>query len=161
MRVAHFQLANGALGKRLIAVQIMRVKDRAHVAKLWPVMVAISASVHPTSASRVTAVPRRSLNVTSSMPAFLHALPHDARKPSGVHGLPSELSRMIVLCLFLAAAIERGLERRADRDIHMHDAPRTAPLALDCFNRICVPSYADQVSRNRSPCRWPVHKREQ
>ncbi len=45
-------------------------------------MVAISASVAPTSASRVTAVPRRSWNVTPTTPAFLHALNHDARKPS-------------------------------------------------------------------------------
>jgi hypothetical protein len=32
-------------------------------------MVAISASLHPTSASRVTAVPRKSLNVTSAQKA--------------------------------------------------------------------------------------------
>ena len=38
------------------------------------------------------------------MPALLHALPHDARKPSGVHGLPSELTMTRVLCLLLAAA---------------------------------------------------------
>ena len=52
-------------------------------------METISASVQPTSASRVTAVPRRSLNVTPSTLAFLTALPHDALKPSGVHGVPS------------------------------------------------------------------------
>src|SRR5215831_12547867 len=33
-------------------------------------MVAISASVHPASASRVTAVPRRSLKVTPTIPAL-------------------------------------------------------------------------------------------
>jgi len=60
-----------------------------------PVMVAISASVAPTNADRVTAVPRRSWNVTPTMPAFLHALPHDARKPSGVYGLPSLVVRII------------------------------------------------------------------
>jgi para-nitrobenzyl esterase len=48
-------------------VQIVGVEDRAHE---WPVMDAISASVQPTSASRVTAVPRRSLKVTPNTPAF-------------------------------------------------------------------------------------------
>src|SRR5262245_19112793 len=64
-------------------------------------MLAISASLHPTSASRVTAVPRKSLNVTSAIPAFLQALPHDARKPSGVHGRLSVDVRMTGPC-FLA-----------------------------------------------------------
>ena len=81
--MADFELANGTLGERQIAVQIVRVEDRARVTRLWPVMVAISASEQPTSAKRVTAVPRRSLNVTSVILARLQALPHEARKPSG------------------------------------------------------------------------------
>jgi len=44
------------------------------------------------------------LNVTSSILARLQALPHDARNPSGVHGLPSELTKIIGLCLVLIAA---------------------------------------------------------
>ena len=67
-------------------------------------MVAISASVHPAIASRVTAVPRRSLNVTPTTPTDLHALPHEARKPSDVHGLPSLLVRMIVLRFGVASS---------------------------------------------------------
>jgi hypothetical protein len=55
-------------------------------------------------AKRVTAVPRKSLNVTSSILARLQALAHDARNPSGVHGLPSELTKIIGLCLVLIAA---------------------------------------------------------
>jgi hypothetical protein len=66
-------------------------------------MVAISGSVHPARASRVTAVPRRSLNVTPAMPTFAHALRHDARKPSGVHGRLSVELRMIGPC-FVAAS---------------------------------------------------------
>ena len=37
------------------------------------------------------------------------ALPHDARNPSGVHGLPSEFSRMIGLRLFFAASSSAAL----------------------------------------------------
>lgn len=62
--------------------------------RLCPVMLAISASVAPTRARRVTAVPRRSWNVSPTM-AALQALPQDARKPSDVQGLPSLLTRMI------------------------------------------------------------------
>ena len=75
-------------------------------------MVAISASVQPASASRVTAVPRKSLNVTPTTPADLHALRQDARKPSGDHGLPSLFVRMIVLCF--GAASSSDLERFAN-----------------------------------------------
>jgi hypothetical protein len=57
-------------------------------------MVAISASVAPASASRVTAVPRKSLKVTPTMPALALALANEARKPSGVQGLPSEVRRI-------------------------------------------------------------------
>ena len=67
-------------------------------------MVAISASVASASASRVTAVPRKSWNVSPTTPAALQALPHDARKPSDVHGLPSLLVRMIVESLGAASS---------------------------------------------------------
>src|SRR5947209_1026991 len=46
----------------------------------------------------VTAVPRRSVNCTL-MPTLFLALKNDLRKPSGVHGLPSELTRMTGLFL--------------------------------------------------------------
>jgi len=49
------------------------------------------------SASLVTAVPRKSLNVNPAIPALAHALRHDARKPSGVEGFPSIVVRIIVL----------------------------------------------------------------
>ncbi len=68
--------------------------------KLCPVSVAISASEQPTNASRVTAVPRKSLKVTPSMCALADAFPHDARKPFWVHGLPSELSKIVGLRLW-------------------------------------------------------------
>lgn len=57
-------------------------------------MVAISASVHPASARRVTAVPRRSLKVTPTMPAAAHAFRQEDRNPSGVHGSPSLFNRI-------------------------------------------------------------------
>jgi len=58
-------------------------------------MVAISASVACASASRVTAVPRRSLNVIPVIPAAAQAMRQLARKPPDVHGLPALLVRMI------------------------------------------------------------------
>ena len=67
-------------------------------------IVAISASVHPAMASLVTAVPRRSWNVRPTTPARLHALPHDARKPSDVHGAPSLFVKMIVLRFGVASS---------------------------------------------------------
>jgi hypothetical protein len=57
-------------------------------------MVAISASVLPARANRVTAVPRRSSNVTPSIPARLRALLKDERKPCSFHGLPRVFRRM-------------------------------------------------------------------
>src|SRR5262249_48999943 len=57
-----------------------------------------------TSASRVTAVPRRSLNVTPAIAAFLHALPHDARNPSGIHGRASVEVKMIGPCFLVASS---------------------------------------------------------
>jgi hypothetical protein len=61
------------------------------------------------NASRVTAVPRRSLNVTPTTPAFAHALRQEARKPSDVRGVPSMVIRMTVLRLSFAAASSASL----------------------------------------------------
>ena len=111
-------------------------------------MVAISASVHSAIASRVTAVPRKSWNVTPTIPTALHALPHDARNPSDVHGLPSLLVKMMVEHFGVASSAA------------LSGAPTlitTRAPVLDWRSRMCVPSYADQGRRSRSPCRCPVH----
>ena len=73
--------------------------------RVWPVIVAISVSVHPASASRVTAVPRRSLNVTPNIPARLHAFRHEVRKPSGVQGFPSVVVGIMVLRFTAASRV--------------------------------------------------------
>jgi hypothetical protein len=115
--------------------------------RVWPVIVAISASVHPASASRVTAVPRRSLNVTPNIPARLHAFRHEVRKPSGVQGFPSVVVRIMVL-RFTAAS-----------RVLLSGAPTgmtTRTLPFDCLSLMCVPSYAHHGSRKRSPWRCPV-----
>lgn len=94
-------------------------------------MVAISASVHSARARRVTAVPRRSLNVTPTMRARLHALRHEARKPSGVQGFPSAVVRMIVLRFEAASSTA------------LSGAPTgitTRAPVFDCLIRMCVPS---------------------
>lgn len=57
-------------------------------------MVAISASLAPTSESRVTAVPRRSLKVTPVTPTDVQAFRQDDRKPSADQVFPSELRRI-------------------------------------------------------------------
>ena len=107
-----------------------------------PVMVAISASVHPANASRVTAVPLKSWNVTPTTPAFLQALPHDARNPSAVHGLPS---------LFVQnnrAAFLGGIERRLERESYA-DNNTCAAFALPQANVFAViggPWQAQQVA---------------
>jgi len=59
------------------------------------VIVAISASLHSASASRVTAVPRRSWNVTPTTPTFAHALRYDARKPDSVQAVPPSVARIV------------------------------------------------------------------
>src|SRR5262249_18039681 len=59
-----------------------------------PVADAISASVAPLMAARVTNVPRRPLKVIPAIPALLHALRHDDEKPFDVHGFPSDLRRI-------------------------------------------------------------------
>ena len=68
----------------------MRVEDSPHAAQRpCPVMVATSASVQPATRSprdcRAAQVMSRYAH--AAQPA-LHALPHDARNPSDVHGLP-------------------------------------------------------------------------
>src|SRR5262245_61202129 len=75
---------------------------------LCPVMLAISASVHPAIARRVTAVPRRSWNVRPTIPAAAHALPHEVRNPSDVHGLPWELSSTLSCALLPTFAASRA-----------------------------------------------------
>jgi hypothetical protein len=98
---------------------------------VWPVIAAIWASVQSTSASRVTAVPRRSLNVTPLMPAAICALRHYARKPSDVHGLPSMVVRMIVDRFGVAPSIA------------LSGAPTlklTRAPVFDCRSRIRLPS---------------------
>ena len=67
-------------------------------------MAAISASVQPAIASLVTAMPRRSLKVTPTMPAFLQAFLHEERKPSSVHGLLSVLSKITGLLFGVASS---------------------------------------------------------
>jgi hypothetical protein len=120
------------MAERRIARQVVHVEDRVHVAQRCPVMFAISDTVAPNSASRVTAVPRRSWNVTSRTPAAAHALRQDARNPSEVNGLPSLLVRMIGdrFAAESSAAL-RGVTTRIGG---------TGLPVLDCRSRICVPS---------------------
>ena len=94
-------------------------------------MVAISASVQPARARRVTAVPRRSLKVTPAMPARLHALRHEVRKPSGIYGLPSLVVRIIVEHFTIASraalsGVPTGITTRAP--------------VFPCRSLMCVPS---------------------
>lgn len=72
-----------------------------HVTEAVAVIVAISGTDASTSARRVTAVPRRSLNVRPTTPAAAHAFRHDERKPSAVQGSPSLFSRIgpVLPCL--------------------------------------------------------------
>jgi len=83
---------------------------------LCPVADAISASVAPLIAARVTKVPRRSLKVTPATPALLHVLRHDDEKPCDVHGFPSELRsiigerRCVALSISLSGADHRNLD---------------------------------------------------
>ena len=96
-------------------------------------MVAISASVHPASAKRVTAVPRRSLNVTPTTPALRHPFRHEARKPSDVHGFRSVDVRIIgprFVFVISSSAVFKGAPTGMD----------TRAPVFDWRNRICVPS---------------------
>ena len=76
---------------------------------LCPVMAAISASVEPASAARVTNVPRKSWNVRPRMFAAMQTLRQAARRELDVHGMPSELARISGPRLALAAASSAGL----------------------------------------------------
>jgi hypothetical protein len=94
------------------------------------VIVAISASVHSASARRVTAVPRKSLNVTPLMPALAQALRHDARKPAAVHGVLSVVVKII------------GLRFSAASKAALSGAPMgmtTRLPVLDCRSLISFP----------------------
>jgi hypothetical protein len=53
----------------------------------------------------VTAVPLRSLNVTPTMPAVLHAFRHELRKPSAVHGIPFLFTSMMVLHFVVLSSV--------------------------------------------------------
>src|SRR5262245_33631360 len=61
-----------------------------------PVNLEISGTVAPATARRVTVLPRRSWKVRPVTPAFLQALRQLDLNPSLVHGMPSELQRMVV-----------------------------------------------------------------
>jgi hypothetical protein len=67
-------------------------------------MAAISASVQPTSASRVTAVPRKSWNVTPTIPAAACAIRQDWRKPPPVHGLRVAVTKISGLTFAVASS---------------------------------------------------------
>ena len=79
-------------------------------------MVAISASVGPASASRVTAVPRKSLKMTPTVPALALALAKDARKPSGRPGFAFGVEQDDWAQAW--RGVQSGLERGANRDAH-------------------------------------------
>src|SRR5262245_51757420 len=75
---------------------------------LCPVADAISASVAPLIAARVTKVPRRSLKVMPVMPALLHDLRHDDEKPCEVQGFSSELRSIMGERRGVASSISRS-----------------------------------------------------
>jgi hypothetical protein len=78
--------------------------------------------------------------VTPITPAFAHALPQEARKPSEVHGVPSVEVRMIVLRLFFAAVSSASLRgaptgivhRAAPATSHALGLPESDDLAVVC-----------------------------
>src|SRR5262245_29928116 len=103
-------------------------------------MVAISGTLHSTFARRVTAVPLRSWNVSPLIPAFLAAVCHAVRNVWLSHGRPRLLVRMI------------GERLGAASRAALSGAPTgmmTRLPVFDCFNRMCVPSYADHDNRKR------------
>src|SRR5262245_9389953 len=114
-----------------------------------PVKIAISDSVAPAKARRVTEVPRKSWNVRPSTPALAQALRQEDRKPCSVHALPVEFVRMTVL-LFRFPASSRASLRGPPTGMETR-----APV-FDCLRRIQEPSYPDHVSLNISPWRFPV-----
>lgn len=60
-------------------------------------IVAISGTVQPATARRVTAVPRRSCNVSPTMPAAAPALRQLDQNPSAVQGFRAVLVKITVL----------------------------------------------------------------
>ena len=76
---------------------------------------AISASVAPASASRLTAVPRRSLNVTPVTPAALHAFFSGSPKAISAPDLPIAAAKDRTI-----RPIEARLERSTYRNDHMN-----------------------------------------
>jgi hypothetical protein len=102
-----------------------------NVFRLCPVRVAISASVEPAIASRVTAVPLRSFYVTPTTPDLAQALRHDTRNPSGLQGWPSRLTSII------------GLPRAVQSSMALSGTPTgitTRAPVLDCLSLMGLPS---------------------
>jgi hypothetical protein len=112
------------------------------------VKVAICGTVASARASRTTADPRRSWNVSPLIPAASQALPHDVLNPSDVHGFPRMLVRTI--------GLRRSVRSRRTRSGSPAGMMIRRPV-FDCLNLMWLPSNADQGSRRRSPCRCPVH----
>src|SRR5262249_31102691 len=109
-----------------------------------PVMAAISAALHSASASRVTAVPRRSCNVRSVMLALRVASPHALRKRFACHAMPRLLVRITVAV--------RGVFSSTARRRRVTGMLTERPVLL-WRRRIQLPSKADHGSSKRSPCR--------
>ena len=81
----------------------------------WPVMEAVSSSVHPISAKRVTVLPRISWNVSPVIPARSCAVRKLARKPDEVNGCPSSL---VTICgLLRGVASNKALSGAPTRTI--------------------------------------------
>jgi hypothetical protein len=88
----------------------------------------------------VTAVPRRSLNVTPTTPAFSRALPHEARNPSGVHGRLSVEARINGPTLCLAASSIATFSGAPTGITTVVPFGRRLVIVLRGRSRICVPS---------------------
>lgn len=71
-------------------------------------MAAISGTEQFDSASRVTAVPRKSWKCKSFSDVFLNALSQLVRKPSSVQGRPKELTKMVTAERFSLNAASRA-----------------------------------------------------
>ena len=80
-------------------------------------MDAISASVQPASARRVTAVPRKSWKVISTMPAARDARCQDVRRPSLVHGRPALDVKMMGEERGMRHGVEDGFQILGDRNL--------------------------------------------
>lgn len=135
-----FELPDRSLGERRIAVQVIGVQDRAHVAQA----VAgdggdLRLSAHPTIASRVTAVPRRSWKVTPTIPALRIAMPHAAWKLCDAHGRRRLLVRISGPCFLAASSADFS---GAPTGITTRTGRRAPPLRmlLRCTRRMTEPS---------------------